>query len=142
MSAPDSPDTTLTIVAAAALIRDDGQILVQRRPPESQHGSLWEFPGGKREPGETLTGCLARELAEELGISADPASFSHCASALVPHCAGELLLVLFIARRWDGEPMAQGGAQIAWVAADALSTLAMPPADGPLAVALAAQRGG
>jgi 8-oxo-dGTP diphosphatase len=136
------PNDALIIAAAAALIRDDGAILMQRRPDASQHGGLWEFPGGKREAGETLTGCLARELAEELGIAVDPALMVHIASALVPHRGGELLLILFTARAWQGEPEARDGAAIAWVAAHQLRALAMPPADVPLAAALMAQLAG
>jgi 8-oxo-dGTP diphosphatase len=136
------PDTALTIVAAAALIRDDGAILVQRRPDASQHGGLWEFPGGKREAGETLTGCLARELSEELGIRVEPVVMAYCASAIVAHRGGELLLVLFTVATWQGAPEARDGAAIAWVAAGQLSDLAMPPADVPLAAALLAQLAG
>lgn len=142
MADHEMPDPSLIIVAAAALIRDDGHILMQRRPAASEHGGLWEFPGGKREAGETLTECLARELAEELGITVAPAAMRHVASTLVPHRGGELLLVLLSIRHWQGEPCPQPGASIVWVAPSALTARAMPPADIPLAAALLAQPDG
>lgn len=142
MTTNKNADVTLTLVAAAALIRADGAILMQRRPAASQHGGLWEFPGGKREPGETLTACLARELHEELGITVAPGDAAHAASVIVPHRGGELLLVLFTCRRWQGEPTASGGATIAWVELAGLSALPMPPADIPLAAELVRQLGG
>jgi 8-oxo-dGTP diphosphatase len=129
-------DTALTVVAAAALARADGLILLQRRPLASQHGGLWEFPGGKREPGETLSACLARELMEELAISIDSADLSPAGWARVAHRDGELLLMLMVCRCWSGEPQAGAGAELRWVGVDQLLDFPMPPADIPLAEGL------
>jgi 8-oxo-dGTP diphosphatase len=130
------PDNSLTVVAAAALLRSDGRILMQRRPATSQHGGLWEFPGGKREAGESLSACLVRELAEELGITVAPACLQPAGWALVPSGDGELLLALMTCTTWHGEPQARDGATIAWFLPGEILALPMPPADIPLATAL------
>lgn len=131
------PDAGITLVAAAALVRADGRILMQQRPVASQHGGLWEFPGGKREAGESLTSCLARELAEELSITVAPSAMHYCAAALVPRGdGGELLLALFVVDSWTGDAAAAPGAALAWVEPEDIAALPMPPADGPLADAL------
>ncbi len=139
MPHPKNTNDPLIIVAAAALVRGDGRVLMQQRPDHSQHGGLWEFPGGKHEAGETLSACLARELNEELGIAVDPGAFSPCGWSLVPHLGGELMLALLLCRDWHGEPAAQDGATIAWLVPNDIATLPMPPADVPLVATLVAQ---
>lgn len=131
--------SALIIVAAAALVRGDGRVLMQRRADRSQHGGLWEFPGGKREPDETLSACLVRELEEELGIAADPDAFSPCGWSLVPHQGGELMLALAVCRDWRGKPEARDGATIDWLLPTDIAALPMPPADVPLVAMLLAQ---
>jgi 8-oxo-dGTP diphosphatase len=129
----------LMLVVAAALIDADGCVLVARRPPGKQHAGLWEFPGGKVEPGEMPQAALVRELREELGIDVDPA-------LLVPVAFSEspgdrhLVLLLYRCRSWHGHALAIDAAEIRWVAPTELAQFAMPPADRPLAEALAAQR--
>jgi 8-oxo-dGTP diphosphatase len=136
MGNDENVDQKLTVVAAAALIDAAGRVLMQRRPSCSQHGGLWEFPGGKREPGETLSECLARELTEELGISVDPAVFRPAGWSIVTHGQGELMLALMTCRRWTGEPTAQDGATLRWCNPQQIMLLPMPPADVPLAAGL------
>jgi 8-oxo-dGTP diphosphatase len=133
MSTRENADQTLIMVAAAALIDGQGRVLMQRRPARSQHGGLWEFPGGKREAGETLSACLARELAEELGITIDMAALEPAGWSIVQQGEGELLLALMLCRRWMGVPVAGPGAALRWCDPAALHELPMPPADVPLA---------
>lgn len=117
------------LVVAAALVRDDATVLMQRRPAGKQHGGLWEFPGGKLEPGEGAAAALARELAEELAITVDPGDCVPLGFA----ADNRLVLLLYGCRRWRGEPSASDGAAIAWIAPDRFADIAMPPLDVPLA---------
>lgn len=119
-------------VVAAALVDRDGRVLLQQRPSGGAMPDLWEFPGGKVEPGETPEAALIRELAEELGIDVDH-------SCLAPACfASEalgdrhLLLLLYVCRKWNGTPTPLHASALQWVRPAAMFGLAMPPADRPL----------
>ncbi len=132
--APSRP-AVLLIVAAAALIDGDGRVLVQRRR-DGVHAGLWEFPGGKLEPGETPAAALVRELAEELAIEVEagglaPAGF---ASEPLPTRGGarQLLLLLHVCRAWRGTPRPLAATALRWERPAALRALDMPPADRPL----------
>lgn len=128
---------TAVPVVALAMIDDRGLVLMQRRRESSMHGGLWEFPGGKVEPGETMAGALVREIAEELGIAITPADLCQAGHADEDHLpVGErsaVAITLFACRVWCGQPQCLDGEEIAWVAAEALAGLAMPPLDYPLA---------
>lgn len=119
------------LVTAAAMINSAGQVLVQRRPPGTAMAGLWEFPGGKIEPGETPEAALVRELAEELGIVADPAALLPLTFASVALEGRHLLLLLYRLDRWQGDPVAHHATALAWRAPAELRELAMPPADLP-----------
>ena len=125
------PPATLLIVAAAALVDRDGRVLVQQRRG-GVHAGLWEFPGGKLEPGETPAGALARELAEELGIDVDTACLAPAAFASEPLGGRQLLLLLHVCRKWKGMPRPLAAAALRWVRPIELHGLDMPPADRPL----------
>ncbi|MGL5839619.1 MAG: (deoxy)nucleoside triphosphate pyrophosphohydrolase [Sphingorhabdus sp.] len=123
---------TLLFVAAAALVRGDGYILLQKRPQGRDMAGLWEFPGGKIEEGEKPEAALARELNEELGIFVR-------ADALHPACfasasldSKDLLLLLYICRNWSGVPHPQENQEIGWFTIEQMRHLPMPPADLPL----------
>ena len=126
------------IVAAAALVDRDGRVLVQRRPVNTTHGGLWEFPGGKLEPGETPEAALIRELEEELAIAVPCGCLSPAAFASVPLDDRHLLLLLFVARKWTGVPRALAASELRWVRVPDLHALDMPPADKPLIALLEA----
>lgn len=123
---------TLLLVTAAALLDADGRLLVQQRPAGKSMAGLWEFPGGKIESGETPEAALARELAEELGIVADPAALAPATFASEPLGGRHLLLLLYLCREWQGTPQPLEGGALQWVMPQDLRTLEMPPADVPL----------
>ncbi len=122
----------LLLVAAVALIDADGRVLLAQRPEGKSLAGLWEFPGGKVEPGESPETCLIRELKEELGID----TWSSCLAPLTfaSHAYDDfhLLMPLYACRRWNGTAIGQEGQSLAWVRPDKLRDYPMPPADLPL----------
>ncbi len=126
-----SISATLTVVAAA-LVDADGRVLVQQRPPGKALAGLWEFPGGKIEPGETPEAALIRELREELGIDTDAACLAPATFASAPIAGSHLILLLYVVRKWRGQPRALDATALRWEKPVALHTLPMPPADVPL----------
>ena len=119
-------------VVAAALVDRAGRILLQQRSPGRAMAGLWEFPGGKVEPGERPEAALSRELKEELGINVDPASLAPSCFASADNGGRHMLLLLYICRSWEGEPQALDAAGLQWLRPAEMSGLAMPPADEPL----------
>lgn len=134
MSVPDpgKPQETSLIVVAAALVDRDGRLLVQQRPEGLSMAGLWEFPGGKLEPGETPEQALIRELGEELAIDVDHACLAPACFASDMLGDRHLLLLLFVCRKWRGTPVAQHASALRWVRPVELHGLDMPPADKPL----------
>ena len=124
--------TPLVLVAACVLLDGEERILIAKRPPGRPLAGLWEFPGGKVEPGELPEEALVRELAEELGIEVATADL--CPLTFVSHSYPDfhLLMPLYLCRRWRGDLTAHEGQEFAWVRPDALRAYAMPPADEPL----------
>ena len=119
-------------VAAAALIDPDGRVLVQQRPAGGAMAGLWEFPGGKLEPGETPEAALVRELDEELGIAVEHACLAPAAFASEALGDHHLLLLLYACRKWSGTPHARHAEAMRWLRPVELHRLDMPPADRPL----------
>lgn len=126
------PSRPLLVVVACALVDPDGRVLVQERPPGRPLAGLWEFPGGKLKPGEGLVACLVRELREELGIGVEPACLAPLTFASHGYDAFELLMPLWVCRRWKGEPEGREGQRLRWVRPRILRDLPMPEADRPL----------
>jgi len=124
--------SAIMMVVAAALIDREGRVLVQRRPVGKMMAGLWEFPGGKIEPGETPESALVRELDEELGITVDIARLAPAAFASEPLAGRHMLLLLYICRSWEGSPRALDAEELLWCTPDSLRALDMPPADRPL----------
>ncbi len=122
----------LLLVAAAALIDVDGRVLIAQRPVGKQFGGLWEFPGGKIEPGERPEAALIRELAEELAISVKAACLAPLSFASHAYEDFHLLMPLYACWRWEGFVQGREGQALKWVKAGALRDHPMPPADGPL----------
>jgi len=124
-------------VAAAALINSDGAVLVQKRCAGRSMAGLWEFPGGKIEADERPEIALVRELREELGIIVAASDLNPVNFASAPLDGDHLILLLYICRKWTGNPSAIDAEVIQWVSINSLYALAMPPADAPLVESLA-----
>lgn len=129
----DTPTgSSLVLVAACALIDIDGRVLLSRRPEGKRMAGLWEFPGGKLDPGETPEAALIRELREELGIDVSADCLAPFAFASHQYEHFHLLMPLFLCRRWKGIPRPQEGQALRWVRPAKLAEYEMPPADKPL----------
>ena len=133
-----SKKSSTMIVVAAALADPAGRILVQQRPAGRQMAGLWEFPGGKMEEGEDPEGALARELDEELGIAVEAADLVPAAFASADNGGRQMLLLLYLCRRWRGTPRALDADGLQWLPPAELHRLPMPPADRPLVLSLEA----
>jgi 8-oxo-dGTP diphosphatase len=120
------------LVSAVALIDIDGRVLLAQRPEGKSMAGLWEFPGGKVEPGETPETALIRELHEELGIDTWASCLAPLTFASHSYDDFHLLMPLFACRKWQGTPHPKEGQTLAWVRAGALKDYPMPPADVPL----------
>jgi len=130
--APSREDRQRIVVAAAALIDGDGRVLLQQRPEGKSLPGLWEFPGGKVEPGETPEGALVRELEEELGIVTHHSCLAPATFASEPLGDADLILLLYVCRKWTGIPELRHAAAMRWVRPAEMFALPMPPADLPL----------
>lgn len=122
----------ILLVSAVALIDAEGRVLLARRPPGKSMAGLWEFPGGKVDPGETPEAALVRELKEELGIDTWKSCLAPLSFASHAYDDFHLLMPLFACRRWDGIPTPREGQDLAWVRPGQLRDYPMPPADLPL----------
>ncbi|WP_110676248.1 Nudix family hydrolase [Salinicola sp. RZ23] len=122
-------------VAAAAVIREDGRVLIARRPATADQGGLWEFPGGKLAPYETGFEALKRELSEELGIQirrAQPLIRVHH-----EYPDKHILLDVWQVREYEGEPYGREGQPVRWVGVDDLPNYPFPAANLPILRAVA-----
>jgi 8-oxo-dGTP diphosphatase len=126
------PALPLVLVVACALVDTDGRVLICKRPEGKALAGLWEFPGGKVEPGEGPEAALIREMHEELGITITASCLAPFVFASHSYEGFHLLMPLYLCRRWEGVVVAKEHAALAWVKPNALSTYAMPPADAPL----------
>jgi 8-oxo-dGTP diphosphatase len=122
----------IVLVAAAALVDVDNRVLIAQRPAGKSMAGLWEFPGGKVEPGETPEAALRRELMEELSIDVCETCLAPFTFASHAYADFHLLMPLYLCRQWDGVIAAREGQTVAWVRARNLVDYPMPPADLPL----------
>lgn len=129
------PSPKRSIHVVAGVITDArGRILLNRRTENRDMAGLWEFPGGKREAGESSEQALVRELREELGIEAEVGDWVMDVPQVYPD--KHLRLEVRHVRSWKGSPRGREGQAITWVAPDKLSRYSMPPADLPVVAAL------
>ncbi|MFZ5749432.1 MAG: (deoxy)nucleoside triphosphate pyrophosphohydrolase [Pseudomonadota bacterium] len=122
----------IVLVSAVALIDPDDRVLLARRPEGKALAGLWEFPGGKVEPGETPETALIRELREELGIETRESCLAPLCFASHGYDDFHLLMPLFVCRRWQGIVTPREGQELAWVRPRDMGAYPMPPADLPL----------
>jgi 8-oxo-dGTP diphosphatase len=132
--------STVILVVAVALVDPAGRVLLQRRRRDRAHGGLWEFPGGKVEPGDSPESAALREIEEDLGVvlaapALRPLTFASD-PRLPPEPRAPHVILLYTCREWRGEPECRDAEAIGWFAPRAFAGLAMPPLDYPLADAL------
>ncbi len=132
--------TYLPVVAAAIGPDSEGSWLMHRRPPGKSHAGLWEFPGGKIDPGEGPHAALRREIAEECGLALDADAMREVGFAadepseqpgLQP-----VLLLLIACSRWEGEARSLEGGEWRWCTPAQIEKLPKPPLDTRLAAQL------
>jgi 8-oxo-dGTP diphosphatase len=126
----------IVLVAAVALIDPDGRVLLAERPPGKHLAGMWEFPGGKVQPGETPEAALIRELDEELGIGTHESCLAPFTFASHGYENFHLLMPLYVCRKWQGIAAAREGQRLKWVRPAQLTDYPMPPADKPLVAML------
>ncbi|MCD6339955.1 MAG: (deoxy)nucleoside triphosphate pyrophosphohydrolase [Verrucomicrobia bacterium] len=115
------------IPVAAALIFRDGRLLLAQRPPGGSLAGLWEFPGGKVEPGESFEACLVRELEEELGVRAEAGP---CVAEVVHRYPERTVRIRFFrCRLLRGSPRPIGCRALKWIGPEELEAYPTPPAD-------------
>ena len=124
------------LVSAVALVDADGRVLLAQRPAGKPMAGLWEFPGGKVNPGETPETALIRELGEELGIDVAASCLAPLTFASHSYPEFHLLMPLYVCRKWSGIPVAREGQRLSWVRPAQLVGYPMPPADKPLVAML------
>jgi 8-oxo-dGTP diphosphatase len=128
---PDpSHSTRRPIEVAAALLFRDGSLLITQRPHGSHLAGLWEFPGGKREPGEGWKECLRRELLEELGVGTEVGPLFE--EIVHPYPNKSVHLRFYLAKLTSGEPRPLGCAAVAWVDPAGLDQYEFPSADATI----------
>ncbi len=126
----------VVLVAAVALVDADGRVLLARRPEGKAMAGLWEFPGGKVQPGETPEAALIRELAEELAIDTRQSCLAPFTFASHAYDDFHLLMPLYLCRVWQGQPSPREGQALKWVRPLQMAQYPMPPADVPLVAML------
>ena len=125
---------TPSVPVVAAVIHRDGRYLLGLRPGHKRHGGLWEFPGGKLDPGETLVDAAARELDEELGVSCTGGGRRIWASA----DPGSPYVIEFVEIIIEGEPRALEHDTVGWFTPDELRNMPLAPSDRAFVAFLAA----
>jgi 8-oxo-dGTP diphosphatase len=131
----------LLLVAAAAMFDAEGRVLIAQRPAHKSLGGLWEFPGGKVEPGESPEDALVRELLEELDVVVQRESLDPFAFASHAYPDFHLLMPLYAVKTWQGVAVPREAQRLAWVKPAALHNYPMPPADAPLIAQVIAKAG-
>lgn len=127
--------TPRRVVVAAVIVRS-GTVLVAQRDAASRFAGLWEFPGGKVEPGETQEAALRREIREELGVDISVRSEPPISTVKWDYDHARVLLVALRADIVSGTPRPLDHAAVRWIAGEDLTALPLLPADRPIATSL------
>ena len=122
----------IKIVVSLALINDTDEILLSKRPKNKHLAGFWEFPGGKVETGEVPEIALIREIKEELDININNKCIAPLSFSEFNYKEFQLLLLLYVCRRWEGQPKSMEKNEIVWVKPNMLRKYKMPPADDAL----------
>ena len=122
----------IRLVVSVALINNANEILLSKRPKDKHLADFWEFPGGKVENGETPEIALVREIKEELNIDINGKCIAPLSFSEYDYREFQLLLLLYICRRWEGIPKSMENNEIMWVKPNMLRKFKMPPADDAL----------
>ena len=126
----------LQLVVSIALIDNNDQILISKRPKKKHLSDYWEFPGGKVEKNETPESAIIREVKEELNVNINNKCIAPLSFSEFDYKTFQLLLLLYVCRRWEGEPMSMEKNEIKWVKPNMLRQFKMPPADDSLIYSL------
>ena len=126
----------LQLVVSIALINENDQILISKRPAKKHLSGYWEFPGGKVEKNEVPENAIIREVKEELDIDINNKCIAPLSFSEFDYKEFQLLLLLYVCRRWEGEPRSMEQNKIQWVKANMLRHFKMPPADNSLIYSL------
>ena len=129
----------MIVEVAAGVVFREGRLLITQRKPEAHLGSLWEFPGGKREAGETFEQCLHRELAEELGIEAEVGGLVESLTHHYPERSVQLKFFLCRWLRHEARPI--DCLDLAWITQEEICQYEFPAADARLLEKLRAKWG-
>ena len=129
---PITGHKNIKIVVSLALINDADEILLSKRPKNKHLAGFWEFPGGKVETGEVPEIALIREMKEELDININNKCIAPLSFSEFTYKEFQLLLLLYVCRRWEGEPKSMESNQLVWVKPNMLRKYKMPPADDAL----------
>ena len=129
---PITDHKNFKIVVSLALINDADEILLSKRPKNKHLAGFWEFPGGKVENGEVPEIALIREIKEELDININNKCIAPLSFSEFNYKEFQLLLLLYVCRRWEGEPKSMENNKIMWVKPNMLRKYKMPPADDAL----------
>ena len=114
-------------VTAGIIWRQDGRLLITRRPEGRHLSGYWEFPGGKQEAHESLEDCIAREIKEEIGL--DVMVASHLLSVPYEYDVKRITLHVFHCLSTGGQPRSLEGQDMRWIQLDEITRYAFPPAD-------------
>ena len=124
------------LVSTIALIDDENKILIGKRPVGKIFENLWEFPGGKVKTNETIEQGLIRETKEEINVDLSMNCIAPLVFSTYKKQNINIIILLFISRKWDLEPICKFHSELRWVEANGLNKYNMPPANKPLVSSL------